>query len=192
MFKKGNKIGHRFTKEESLNIQKKALECRLKSVKWKNSQRDITLRKKRSERMKGENNISKRTEVRKKISEAQLGKPKKPHSDLTKKKISEANKGKKWTLEQKIKHKKAHLKTYKRILKEVSTFEKQGYRCIPILDVIPDIILVKGDNLIIKAVEVEYLRYATQPLPKRDKYNEKGADKMYDEVIWIIKNEKQL
>lgn len=75
----------------------------------------------------------------------------------------------------------AHAICYNRILGEVKILEQQGFKCIPIGKVIPDIIALKDGK--VYAVEVEYSR------PNYDKYSD-DIKSRFDEVIWIIKNDK--
>lgn len=67
---------------------------------------------------------------------------------------------------------------YQRILKEIPELEKQGFYCIPIGKIIPDIIGIKNGK--IYAIEVEY-----QKNPNYSKYIDNG---IYDEVVWILKH----
>jgi hypothetical protein len=73
--------------------------------------------------------------------------------------------------------------TWKRIMNEVYNLEKQGFRCIPIGRVIPDIVAIKDNK--VYAIEVEYKR-----VPDYDKYDRKDLKKYYDEIMWIIKNKQ--
>lgn len=67
---------------------------------------------------------------------------------------------------------------WSRIEAEIPALEKQGFRVIPITNVIPDIIAIKGDK--VYAVEVEYQR------PNYNKYN--SLPRMYyDEIIWLVR-----
>lgn len=67
---------------------------------------------------------------------------------------------------------------WKRIMAEIPELEKQGFRCIPNLNVIPDIIGIKDGK--VYAIEVEYQR------PNYKKYTEE-TKKYYDDVIWILR-----
>lgn len=70
-------------------------------------------------------------------------------------------------------------KHYKLILEQTKILEEQGFRCVPITTVIPDIIAIRGNN--VYAVEVEsghggiFNRYENQPIKK-----------YIDDVYWII------
>jgi len=66
----------------------------------------------------------------------------------------------------------------KRILQEIPELEKQGFRCIPITSVVPDIIAIKDNK--IYAIEVEYGK------PDYDKYTDE-IRKKFDDIIWIIR-----
>lgn len=113
------------------------------------------------------------------------------HSEETKKKLSLAkignkygfgkipwNKGKKLSESQALNARNALKKAYQRILEETSELEKQGFRCIPITNVIPDIIAIKDNK--VYAIEIEY---AT---PNYSKYTE-DINKRFDDVIWILR-----
>lgn len=87
-------------------------------------------------------------------------------------------KGIKFTEEQKAKLKLRLTKAYQRILNEIPELEKQGFRCIPIGKVIPDIIGIKDGK--VYATEVEYDN------PRYDKYTD-DIRKYYDDIIWILR-----
>ena len=70
---------------------------------------------------------------------------------------------------------------YERILKEVVELEKQGFRCIPIGKVVPDIIGIKDGKVF--AIEVEYHQ------PHYEKYTD-DIRKYFDDIIWIIKKKR--
>ncbi len=71
-FQRNNDIGHRFSVEENKSIRhrKNISESLKKSDRFVKAMRDPVLRKKRSQRMKGDLNPSKRLDVRMKISES--------------------------------------------------------------------------------------------------------------------------
>jgi len=68
---------------------------------------------------------------------------------------------------------------YKNILKEIPKLEKQGFRCIPIGKVIPDIIAIKENE--IYAIEIERNK------PDYKKYDKDDYRKYFKDIIWIIK-----
>lgn len=70
-------------------------------------------------------------------------------------------------------------RTYTRILQEIPELEKQGFRCVPIGKVVPDIIAIKNNKLY--AIEIEYSE------PKYEKYDKNNYKNYFDDVIWIIK-----
>lgn len=72
---------------------------------------------------------------------------------------------------------------YQRILEETKELEKQGFRCIPIGKVIPDIIAIKDNKIF--AIEVEYQR------PNYNKYTD-DVRKYFDDIIWLIRNRKYI
>ena len=71
---------------------------------------------------------------------------------------------------------------FNRILQEIPELEKQGFRCIPIGKVIPDIIAIKIENgkLFIAGVEVEYGK------PNTSKYTPE-IRRYFDDIYWIIR-----
>lgn len=79
----------------------------------------------------------------------------------------------------KIKISKIHRRTNDRIMKEVVKLEKQGFKCIPITNVIPDIIAIKDDK--VYAIEVEYGE------PNYLKYNKNNYRNRFDDVIWLLR-----
>lgn len=89
----------------------------------------------------------------------------KHHSEETKQKLRIINKGNANT-------------AYLRILQEIPELEKQGFKCVPIGRVIPDIIGLKNGK--VYAIEVE------RGNPNYSKYTEE-IKKFYDDVIWIIR-----
>lgn len=106
-------------------------------------------------------------------------------TDCHKENISNSLKGKKYSFRvgnytQEFKN--GHAVAYEKILKEVQLLEKRGYTCVPVGHrVTPDIIAVKGDNIKITAVEVEYGK------PNYPKYS-KEIQQNYDDIIWILRN----
>jgi len=145
-----------------------------------------------------------RRRIGKAVSKASMGHPYRgggmlglKHSDEARKKMSEthkrigtgkSNKGRKLTEEHKKKLSE-HFTGFnaieicqERILAEIPALEKQGFRCIPITKVIPDIIGIdKYGN--VTAFEVEYGK------PNYDKYTEEIKE-YYDDVVWLIRNKK--
>jgi hypothetical protein len=119
-------------------------------------------------------------------------------SEGAKKKISMANRGerngmaknkgekhfafgKKFSDKHRENLKIGHSLTYKKILLEIDNLEKEGFRCVPIGRVIPDIVAIKGNK--IYAIEVEYGFY-----PNYKKYNKENYKKYFDDIIWIKKH----
>lgn len=74
----------------------------------------------------------------------------------------------------------------KEIEEQSKKLEEQGFRCIPITHVIPDIIAVKGDNIKVFAVEVEHNRKNHVK-----KYSE-NIKSYFDDIIWIILKKENL
>lgn len=74
-------------------------------------------------------------------------------------------------------------RTWKRIMDEIQELEKQGFRCIPITCVIPDIIATRDGK--IYAIEVEYRK------PNYVKYNKDNYKDRFDDVIWLLRNNKK-
>lgn len=68
---------------------------------------------------------------------------------------------------------------YKRIKKEIPNLEKQGFRCIPIYNVIPDIIGIKDGK--VYAIEVEYGK------PNYRKYRKNNYRSYFKNVIWLLR-----
>jgi transposase len=64
------------------------------------------------------------------------------------------------------------------LLEELSKFQKQGYRCIPLRKPLPDAIVIGGDNIKVYAIELET---AKKPIDI-----EKYANSPYDDIIWIV------
>ena|SRR3990167_6384424 len=77
------------------------------------------------------------------------------------------------------KHNNAVCVSHERIMKEVAKLEKQGFKCIPITEVIPDIIAIKNNK--VHAIEVEYGK------PDYDKYLKNNYYKRFHKIDWIIK-----
>ena len=93
-------------------------------------------------------------------------------SKRTKRRISKANKGKHTNFNS--------LKVaYDKILKEIPELEKQGFKCIPIGRVVPDIIAMKDGK--IYAIEVEYGN------PNYSKYDRENYKNNFHDVIWILR-----
>lgn len=67
---------------------------------------------------------------------------------------------------------------YAKILKEIPELERQGFRCIPIGKIIPDIVAIKDGK--IYAIEVEYSR--------RPKYSKYDGQSIFDDVMWILRH----
>ena len=61
--------------------------------------------------------------------------------------------------------------------------ERQGFKCVPITRIIPDIIAIRDGELY--AIEVEYGK------PKYEKYNIDNYKSYFKEVIWIIRKAKK-
>jgi len=93
--------------------------------------------------------------------------------EKTRKKMSENNamKGKHGLVGNRI--------AWDRILKEIPELEKQGFKCIPIGKVIPDIIAIKNGK--IYAIEIEYQK------PNYLKYNKDNYKGYFEDVIWILR-----
>ena len=72
----------------------------------------------------------------------------------------------------------------RRIQEAVNFFESNGFRCIPITKVIPDIIAIKDGKVI--AIEVEYGSSPNYPKYDIDNYREK-----FDEVIWYTDEDEK-
>ena len=70
----------------------------------------------------------------------------------------------------------------KRILQEIPELEKQGFRCIPIGKVVPDIIGIKHNK--VYAIEIDYTYK-----PNYAKYSNE-IRKYFDDVIWILRKKK--
>ena len=68
---------------------------------------------------------------------------------------------------------------YERILKEIPELEKQGFKCIPIGKVIPDIIAFKDGK--IYAIEVE------RGKPNYQKYDKDNYRDLFEDIIWILR-----
>jgi hypothetical protein len=73
------------------------------------------------------------------------------------------------------------------VLPHMEEFRKNGYRVIPMVQVIPDFIAMKDGKVI--AVEVESV--GTVRLGKQGKY-EKMSEQFYDDVVWITKPTKRI
>lgn len=71
----------------------------------------------------------------------------------------------------------APIRSKERIHAEIADLELQGFRCIPITHVVPDIIAIRDGK--VYAIEVEYGK------PNYQKYTE-TIRQYYDDVIWIL------
>lgn len=74
---------------------------------------------------------------------------------------------------------------YKEILNQAKILEKEGFRCIPIGKVVPDIIAIKDGKIF--AIEVE------KGNPNWDKYTDE-IRKFFDDIIWVLlrKEEREI
>lgn len=72
-------------------------------------------------------------------------------------------------------------KHYEKILELKKEMEQQGFRCIPIGKVVPDIIALKDNKVF--AVELEYQK------PNYNKYTD-DIKHFFDDIIWVIKRRK--
>lgn len=75
------------------------------------------------------------------------------------------------------------IKGWIRILKEIPELEKQGFRCIPITKVIPDIIAIKDGK--VYAIEIEY-----GSKPDYAKYDKNNYRDYFEDIIWILRKKK--
>ncbi len=121
-------------------------------------------------------------ETKEKISKSKKGKSCK-HTDIWNERIGQSNIGKhrlgtkhKPETIEKMKGGERVTLHHKRILQEIPELEKQGFKCIPITKVIPDIVAIKDNKVF--AIEVEYQK------PNYDKYTD---IKHYDDIIWILR-----
>jgi hypothetical protein len=164
---------------------------------WQNPE----FREKMIRRMKGENNPMKNPEIAKKVSQAMKLLWQNPEYKEKMRKIFKQRlhgtavkgtpKSEEWKQKMKEKWKNPEFRekmserrfniVWQRILKEIPELEKQGFRCIPIGKVIPDIIAFKDGKVF--AIEVEYGN------PKYDKYDEETR-RYFDDIIWIIRNKR--
>lgn len=125
-------------------------------------------------------------ETKKKISEKTKERMKSP---IIRQKIRDALLGRIMPLNQREKISKnlkgRHIQevNFKNILSEIPELEKQGFRCIPIGKVIPDIIAIKNNK--VYAIEVE-----RSNSPRYSKYDNKDHTKYYDDIIWILRKNK--
>jgi hypothetical protein len=71
---------------------------------------------------------------------------------------------------------------YEEILEQTKILEKEGFRCIPVGKVIPDIIAIKNNNIF--AIEVE------KGKPHWEKYTD-DVRKYFDDIIWILLRDKE-
>jgi len=105
-------------------------------------------------------------------------------SEKSKSKMRKAHLGKKtrpWTDAEKEAFRQARYRTVERLLAEIPALEKLGYRCIPVGHrTTPDIIAIKGKDIEVTGVEVEYGK------PNYAKYA-KNAKDYYDDILWILR-----
>lgn len=167
--------GYKQTKE---HIEKARLPKLGKSFySWKGKKRTEEDKNKH----RGDFNVMRRSEVRAKLSMINKGRK---ITDEHKIKIGLANKGKVRSEETKQKLRIAMMGknaigiANDRIEQEIPELEKQGFRCIPIGRVIPDIIAIKDNK--VYAIEVEYGR------PNYAKYTD-VIKNYYDDIIWILR-----
>ena len=111
-------------------------------------------------------------ETRTKISNSNKGKHRGSPSEETRRKISERVK-----IGMKI--------VYERIDREVLLLEEQGFRCIPITNVIPDIVAIKDGK--VYAIEVEYNKGTRYYKPNYEKYDKNNYRRRFDDVLWLLR-----
>ena len=75
---------------------------------------------------------------------------------------------------------------YPLIFEQANILNKQGFRCIPITKVVPDIIAIKGKDIQVFAVEVE----SGKKTPNYNKYTD-DIKELFDDVMWIILKKKR-
>ena len=80
-------------------------------------------------------------------------------------------------------HRSAVNKAFARIEAEIPELEKQGFRCIPMTHVFPDIIAIKDNK--VYAIEVEYND------PNYAKYTD-AIKNRFDDIIWILRKFNKL
>mgnify|MGYP001576210258 CR=1 FL=1 len=127
-------------------------------------------------------------ETREKIGKTKLGNKYwfgRKHTDEAKRKIGEKHKGKilsKETIEKLRIHSTNNRNvklSWERIKLEIPNLEKQGFKCIPITEVIPDIIAIKDGE--IYAIEVE------RGKPNYKKYDKNNYRKYFKDIIWLLR-----
>ncbi len=69
-----------------------------------------------------------------------------------------------------------------RVEREMEQYVKEGYRCISIIGVRPDIIAIKDGKVI--GIEVEYGN------PRPNKYLKETAEQ-YDEIVWLLRRSQK-
>jgi hypothetical protein len=95
------------------------------------------------------------------------------------------NKGKKHSKES-MEKTVAGIKDHNReVMRYLKTMEKDGYRCIPIIRVFPDIIAIKNNQVF--AVEIE-----RRISPNWTKYEDYNVRKYFDDVVWILTRYKKI
>ena len=113
----------------------------------------------------------------------------KEKADKMRLKLSKSLQGKTWSKEtrEKMKSRQRGIKEHwKLILEESNKLSKQGYRCIPITQTIPDIIAIKNNK--IYAIEVEVQR--DRNYIDMTKYDVSGTKDLFDDIVWIIRRKK--
>jgi len=179
------------------NLQKKKIHGNTGKPSWNKGKTGIfseeTLKKMRGRKTteSQRKRISKATklamtpEVREKIRKSATGRIMPPRTDAWRLKMHNALTGRKLTGEALrkagINARLATKRAYQRILKETEDLESQGFVCIPIGQVIPDIIALKDGK--IYAFEVEYGK------PNYQKYTEEYR-KRFDDVVWLLRKNK--
>ena len=98
--------------------------------------------------------------------------------------VSIALKGRKLSKEHVINIGKGQFNSFQKILHEIPELEKQGFRCIPILNVVPDIIAIKGENIEVYAIEIEGNK---KTKPNYKKYDKNNYRKYFKDFIWIFR-----
>ena len=78
-------------------------------------------------------------------------------------------------------------KSHEELIKEEKIkWEQKGFKVISLSKVIPDLIVIKGTNFEVKAVEVERGTYSAKNRLK----NKYKNIKYYDDVVWVFKKPK--
>lgn len=106
-----------------------------------------------------------------------------PRTEEVKRKMREHRKYDTITEELRIKLRAGCKRVYERILQEIPELEKQGFKCIPIGKVVPDIIAFRDGK--IYAMEVEYGR------PNYDKYSKDNYRELFEDVIWLLRKKHE-